>query len=186
MSSSFKVYDKHTSINLLGWINNRLPGTSEPEIHSSAPSVQNWEHWFKMSALAMHAFTFLLHTVEARSPYSHVHSGSCPSVAIPQHNHICKVSETHVFLSFPLASPLVFSSKNNCMMFTSPACTSSCHSFLYAQRQPTTCTPGEKKKYPPASTPDSTILTILLSSFPLLCKVKYLTATEITSYQTVL
>lgn len=46
--------------------------------------------------------------------------------------------------------------------------------------------PWGEKKYPPASTPDSTILTILLSSFPLLCKVRYLTATEITSYQTVL
>lgn len=58
MSSSFKVHDKHTSINLLGWINNRLPGTSEPEIHSSAPSVQNWEHWFKNECFGYACFYF--------------------------------------------------------------------------------------------------------------------------------
>lgn len=69
MSSSFKAHDKHPTVNLPGCINNCHCGESEPEICSSAPSVPNWAHWLKRSALAMHPLLFF-----HRNHQVHIHT----------------------------------------------------------------------------------------------------------------
>lgn len=72
-------------------------------------------------------------------------------VAVLRHNPKQKGTENHIFLSFPISSPLICN-KINCTTGIWPDWTMYlCNSILCPQEQPTTCSPGEKEKYPSAS-----------------------------------
>lgn len=148
MSSSFKAHDEHSTVNLLGCINNCQCGESEPEICSSAPSVPNRACWFKGRALAMHPLLFF-----RRNHRVHVHVYTVVP-ALRCCNSPRKGSGKLSLLSFPTVSTHVLSSENNSTMPTWPGCTAwSCHSFWDPQKHSTTCTQGKKEQHPSASTP---------------------------------
>lgn len=172
MSSSFKAHDEHSTVNLLGCINNCQCGESEPEICSSAPSVPNRACWFKGRALAMHPLLFF------------------------RRNHRVHV---HVYTVVPALrccnSPRKGSGKLSLLTFLLSAPTSS------AARTTARCPPGQAALLghaihfgTPRSTPPrapkgrksnihlhlhqvqyfDTNKSMLSSSFPLLCKVRLL------------